>query len=68
MRPKGAAMVCADVQCIGTPVPRTSGWDRFWSGWRLGRCRGVIDVRRLPEHLQRDIGYLDGNDLAGQRE
>jgi hypothetical protein len=24
--------------------------------------RGYLDVAALPEHLQRDMGFLDGND------
>ncbi|RAZ76425.1 hypothetical protein [Mesorhizobium atlanticum] len=30
-----------------------------------GRRRGYIDVRELSEHLQRDMGFLDGNDPRG---
>lgn len=58
-------MICADVQCIGTPAPRMGVWHRIWTGWRRRR---VIDIRTLPEHLQRDIGYLDGIDPAGRHE
>jgi hypothetical protein len=30
----------------------------------LPRHRGYIDIRDLPEHLQRDLGFLDGRDLS----
>jgi hypothetical protein len=32
-----------------------------WNGPR--RRRAYLDVRSLPEHLQRDIGVLDGNPI-----
>ncbi|SFN60513.1 hypothetical protein SAMN03159463_00120 [Mesorhizobium sp. NFR06] len=31
-----------------------------------GRRRGYVNVRELPEHLQRDMGFLDGNDPRGR--
>ncbi|MBE1206479.1 hypothetical protein [Aminobacter carboxidus] len=34
-------------------------------GWR-SRKR-LLDVRDLPDHLKRDMGYLDGNDPCGRR-
>lgn len=34
-------------------------------GWR-SRKR-VLDYRYLPDHLKRDMGYLDGNDPCGRR-
>jgi hypothetical protein len=33
--------------------------------WFSGRRRGYVDVRELSEHLQRDMGFLDGNDPRG---
>jgi hypothetical protein len=30
-----------------------------------GRRRNYVDVRSLSEHLQRDMGFLDGNDPRG---
>ncbi len=33
----------------------------FWKGPQ--RKRAYLDVRSLPEHLQRDIGILDGNHI-----
>ncbi|TIS56708.1 MAG: hypothetical protein E5W93_13255 [Mesorhizobium sp.] len=27
-----------------------------------GRRRGYVDIRDLSPHLQRDMGFLDGND------
>jgi hypothetical protein len=32
-----------------------------------GRRRNYVDVRHLSEHLQRDMGFLDGNDPRGPR-
>lgn len=32
-----------------------------------GRKRNHVDVRHLSEHLQRDMGFLDGNDPRGPR-
>ncbi|WP_217571013.1 hypothetical protein [Mesorhizobium sp. GbtcB19] len=29
------------------------------------RRRGYVDVRELSPHLQRDMGFLDGNDPRG---
>ncbi|RAZ91475.1 hypothetical protein DPM33_09390 [Mesorhizobium hawassense] len=29
------------------------------------RRRGYVDVRDLSPHLQRDMGFLDGNDPRG---
>lgn len=36
--------------------------------WFSGRRRGYVDVRELSEHLQRDMGFLDGNDPRGRRK
>ncbi|WP_348639594.1 hypothetical protein [Mesorhizobium sp. M1E.F.Ca.ET.045.02.1.1] len=33
--------------------------------WFASRRRGYVDVRELSEHLQRDMGFLDGNDPRG---
>jgi hypothetical protein len=30
--------------------------------WRNARKRAYLDVRDLSPHLQRDMGFLDGND------
>ena len=35
-------------------------------GWFIGGRRDVLDVRRLSDHLQRDMGFLDGNDPCGR--
>lgn len=34
--------------------------------WFANRRRGYVDVRELSEHLQRDMGFLDGNDPHGR--
>ena len=35
-----------------------------WFGRRARR--DVLDVRRLSDHLRRDMGFLDGNDPSGR--
>ncbi|MER9117084.1 hypothetical protein NKH93_10695 [Mesorhizobium sp. M0954] len=32
------------------------------------RKRAYLDVRELPPHLQRDMGFLDGNDPCGRHQ
>jgi hypothetical protein len=32
------------------------------------RKRGYVDVREISEHLQRDMGFLDGNDPRGRSQ
>ena len=34
----------------------------------LSRRRGYVDVRELSPHLQRDMGFLDGNDVYGRHK
>ncbi|MBA1139900.1 hypothetical protein [Mesorhizobium neociceri] len=34
----------------------------------LSRRRGYVDVRDLSPHLQRDMGFLDGNDVCGRHK
>ena len=34
-------------------------------GW--GTRKRVLDARDLPDHLKRDLGFLDGNDPCGRR-
>ncbi|WP_083918364.1 hypothetical protein [Mesorhizobium metallidurans] len=47
------------------------GW---FSRWMRGfarhtaRKRAYLDIRELPPHLQRDMGFLDGNDPYGRRQ
>ncbi|BCM16560.1 hypothetical protein [Mesorhizobium sp. J8] len=55
-------MVTVQEKLVSTPA---HGW--FYAlmrgfAWFSGRRRGYIDVRELSEHLQRDMGFLDGND------
>jgi hypothetical protein len=33
-----------------------------------GRRRKYVDIRDLSPHLQRDMGFLDGNDPCGRHE
>jgi hypothetical protein len=34
----------------------------------VSRKRGYVDVRDLSPHLQRDMGFLDGNDVCGRHK
>ena len=34
---------------------------------RAARKRAYLDIRELPPYLQRDMGFLDGNDPSGKR-
>ena len=34
----------------------------------VSRKRGYVDVRELSPHLQRDMGFLDGNDVGGRHK
>jgi hypothetical protein len=34
---------------------------------RAARKRAYLDIRELPPYLQRDLGFLDGNDPFGRR-
>ena len=43
-----------------------SGLRMAWFGAR--DKRPTLDVRRLSDHLQRDMGFLDGNDPCGRHE
>ncbi len=38
-------------------------FDRLFT--QQSRHRSYIDVRDLPDHLQRDLGFLDGKDPSG---
>ncbi|RVD57922.1 hypothetical protein EN828_13760 [Mesorhizobium sp. M2D.F.Ca.ET.185.01.1.1] len=58
-------MVTAQEKLVST---RAQGWFslliREFS--RLARQRrGYVDIRELSPHLQRDMGFLDGNDPRG---
>jgi hypothetical protein len=47
------------------------GWlSRLARGFarHAARKRAYLDVRELPPHLQRDMGFLDGNDPCGRRK
>lgn len=47
------------------------GWfSRLVRGFarHVARKRAYLDIRELPPHLQRDMGFLDGNDPYGRRQ
>jgi len=45
------------------------GWGALFAALlaRPGRRPAVLDPRTLPDHLKRDMGFLDGNDPSGRR-
>ncbi|WP_318012270.1 hypothetical protein [Mesorhizobium sp. CA10] len=61
-------MVTVQEKLVSTPA---QGW--FFTLVRefarfSGRRRGYLDVREFSEHLQRDMGFLDGNDPRGRSQ
>ena len=51
-------------------TPGRSWFSRLTLGFgqRMVRRRTYLDIRELPPHLQRDMGFLDGNDPWGPRK
>jgi len=51
-------------------TPGQSWFSRLARGFarHAARKRAYLDVRELPPHLQRDMGFLDGNDPCGWRK
>ncbi|RTM04541.1 MAG: hypothetical protein EKK31_16625 [Hyphomicrobiales bacterium] len=58
-------MVTVQKKLVSTPVRAWFSLLAWEFPWFSGRRRGYIDVRELSEHLQRDMGFLDGNDPRG---
>ncbi|TPK94836.1 MULTISPECIES: hypothetical protein [unclassified Mesorhizobium] len=61
-------MVTVQEKLLSTPA---QGW--FFTLVRefarfSSRRRGYLDARELSEHLQRDMGFLDGNDPRGRSQ
>ncbi|TGQ38544.1 MULTISPECIES: hypothetical protein [unclassified Mesorhizobium] len=52
------------------PVPVHGWFSRLARGFvrHAAKKRAYLDVRELPPHLQRDMGFLDGNDPCGRRQ
>ncbi|TPO01876.1 hypothetical protein [Mesorhizobium sp. B1-1-5] len=61
-------MVTVQEKLVSTPA---QGWSftlvREFARFS-GRRRGYLDVREFSEHLQRDMGFLDGNDPRGRSQ
>jgi hypothetical protein len=51
-------------------VPGHGWFSRLARGFarHAARKRAYLDVRELPPRLQRDMGFLDGNDPCGRRK
>jgi len=59
-------MITVQERLVSTPA---RGWfSRLLQEfpWFSGRRRGYVDIRELSQHLQRDMGFLDGNDPRGR--
>ena len=52
-------LIVTNHRWISTLMPRLN-----WLG-RNAR-RNTLDVKRLSDHLKRDMGFLDGNDPSGR--
>jgi hypothetical protein len=42
-------------------------WSTLKTLWGRRHRRAYLDVRTMPEYLQRDIGILDGNQLNWEK-
>ncbi|MCX8572355.1 MULTISPECIES: hypothetical protein [Hyphomicrobiales] len=47
---------------------QTSWTARLAATFGLRSRRRVFDFRDLPDHLKRDVGYLDGNSPCSRRK
>jgi hypothetical protein len=59
-------MTMAQQKCTPTPDHRWISWLADGFGWFAVRKRAHLDIRDLSQHLQRDLGFLDGNDPFGR--
>jgi len=59
-------MTMAQQKCTPTPDHRWISWLTDGFGWFAVRRRAHLDIRDLSPHLQRDLGFLDGNDPLGR--
>jgi hypothetical protein len=46
------------IQFSAPAAPRSS---LFQHRWRWGRSRPKLDLKTLPDHLKRDLGFLGGH-------
>ena len=51
-------------------TPGHSWFSRLALGFarKMARRQAHLDIRELPPHLQRDMGFLDGNDVCGRHK
>jgi hypothetical protein len=61
-------MTMAQQKCTSTPDHRWISWLTDGFGWFSIRKRAHLDIRDLSPHLQRDLGFLDGNDPDGRHK
>ncbi|RWE40186.1 MAG: hypothetical protein EOS78_09330, partial [Mesorhizobium sp.] len=55
-------MTMAQQKCTPAPDHRWISWLADGFGWLATRKKAHLDIRDLSPHLQRDLGFLDGND------
>jgi hypothetical protein len=59
-------MTMAQQKCTPAPDHRWISWLTDGFGWFAAKKRAHLDIRDLSPHLQRDLGFLDGNDPFGR--
>jgi len=61
-------MTTVQEKLVSTPA---HGWFSLLARefpWLSSRRRNHVDIRELSPHLQRDMGFLDGNDICGRHK
>ena len=61
-------MTMAQQKCTPVPDYRWISWLADGFGWFAIRKKAHLDIRDLSPHLQRDLGFLDGNDPLGRHK
>jgi hypothetical protein len=60
-------MTMTGQQCRSSADQSWFPWLTMKLSWFEPKRRPHLDVRELSPHLQRDLGFLDGNDPSGRR-
>jgi hypothetical protein len=61
-------MTTVQEKLILTPGHSWLSWLTLGFARKIARRQAHLDIRDLPPHLQRDMGFLDGNDPCGRRQ